>query len=306
LKSILVFIFAAVTAVIAQTGSSQATQSKPAADTGKPRMTVDVRPAPPTPLPSQELVTQFLRRWVGQDESLKYKVLGISPSEIPGVAHVVVQVGENQPPTHLYVTPDGEHAIVGEVIPFGANPFAPAKRKLDAQARGHKLGATTPRVTLVEFSDLQCPHCKAAQPIIERLLADTPGAQLIFQPFPLSIHDWASKAALYGECVAQKNPNAFWNYIREVFAQQDQITGANAPEKLQAIASRSNVSADAMKACLANPETARRVQQSIDLGMQLGVSGTPTLFINGRKVRSVTDFPYEQLRKLVEFEATQK
>jgi protein-disulfide isomerase len=67
-----------------------------------------------------------------------------------------------------------------------------------------------------------------------------------------------------------------------------------------------NLTPAQLETCLARPDIARRVQDSIDLGMALGVSGTPTIFINGRKVRGVAELPYEQLRRLVEFEANQK
>jgi protein-disulfide isomerase len=287
--------------------SNAQTSSATAPQTGnKAHMTVDIKPAPATPLPTKETVNAFLQSWVGYDPNVKYQVLAIEPSEIPGVAHVVAEVGEGQPATHFYVTADGEHAIVGEVIPFGAHPFAPAERKLHAQAHGPARGAQNAQVTIVEFSDLQCPHCKAGQPVIDRLMADTPGAKLIFQPFPLSIHDWASKAAMIGECVADKNPQGFWDYIRQVFEQQDQITAANAPDKLQAIATQEGLTPEQLTTCMANPEISKRVQDSITLGMSLGVKGTPTLFINGRKIRGIAEFPYESLRKLVEFEANQK
>ena len=58
--------------------------------------------------------------------------------------------------------------------------------------------------------------------------------------------------------------------------------------------------------CSASQPIARRIQDSIDLGMSLGVSGTPTVFINGRKFTSIAGIPYEQLKKIVEFDASQK
>lgn len=272
----------------------------------KPHMTVDVKPAA-TQLPSQPEVESFLRHMFGQDPTVQYKVLGIANSEVPGVPKVTVQVGgPQQPPVDLYIMPDREHAIAGQVLPFGANPFGPAKRKLEAQAKGQRLGPTEPRVTVVEFSDLQCPHCKRAQPVIDKLVADTPGARLIFQPFPLSIHDWASKAALMGECVAEQKPAAFWTYVNSVYAAQDQITGANAAQKLQELAVGAGVDGPQASTCASSQVTARKIQDSIDLGMSLGVTGTPTVFVNGRKVNGIADIPYDQLRKLVEFEAAQK
>jgi protein-disulfide isomerase len=243
----------------------------------------------------------------GYDPNAQYQVLGISNSEVPGVAKITVQVGGPQaPPVDLYIMPDHEHAIAGQVLPYGADPFTPAKRKLDAQAKGPQMGVAQPRVTIVEFSDLQCPHCKRAQPVIDKLVADTPGARLIFQPFPLSMHDWASKAASIGECVAEQNPQGFWTYVKSVYDAQDQITPANAPQKLQELAKTAGADPARATTCAASQPVAKKIQDSIDLGLSLGVTGTPTVFINGRKVGGVADMPYEQLRKLTEFEATQK
>jgi protein-disulfide isomerase len=270
-------------------------------------MTVDVQKQANN-LPSEETVMSFLKQTFGYDPNVPLEVLGISQSEMPGVAHVIVRVGgPQQPPAHLYVTQDGQHAILGEVIPFGSRPFEPARKKLEAQAKGQHKGMTAaPRVTIVEFSDLQCPHCKAGQPVIDKLVADTPGAELIFQPFPLTGHDWASKAALMGECVGQQNPQAFWKYVQGVFDAQDQITAATAPQKLQEIAQAAGVNGAQATTCAATQPVARRIQDSIDLGMSLGVSGTPTVFINGRKFTSIAGIPYEQLKKVVEFDASQK
>jgi protein-disulfide isomerase len=109
-----------------------------------------------------------------------------------------------------------------------------------------------------------------------------------------------------GECVAQQNPQAFWKYIQGVFDAQDQITAATAPQKLQEIAQNSGVNGAQALTCAATQPIARRIQDSIDVGMSLGVAGTPTVFINGRKFTSIASLPYEQLKKVVEFDAMQK
>jgi protein-disulfide isomerase len=302
LRKLFLLLISFATIASAQTTKAAA----PSTPQNKPHMTVDVKPSA-TQLPSQQEVESFLRHMFGQDPGTQYKVLGIGSSEVPGIAKVTVQVGgPQQPPVDLYIMPDREHAIAGQVLPFGADPFAPARHKLDTQAKGPLLGSAQPRVTIVEFSDLQCPHCKRAQPVIDKLLADTPGAQLIFQPFPLNIHEWASKAALMGECVAEQKPAAFWNYVKSVYNAQDQITAVTAPQKLQDLAAAAGVDGARATTCAASPITARKIQDSIDLGMSLGVTGTPTVFMNGRKVNGIADIPYDQLRKLAEFEAAQK
>jgi protein-disulfide isomerase len=287
----------------AQTGAAR---PSPQTGTQGKLQTVDMKPSSAT-LPTKQEAESFLRRMFGYDPNAQYQVLGISNSEVPGVAKITVQVGGPQaPPVDLYIMPDHEHAIAGQVLPYGADPFTPAKRKLDAQAKGPQMGVAQPRVTIVEFSDLQCPHCKRAQPVIDKLVADTPGARLIFQPFPLSMHDWASKAASIGECVAEQNPQGFWTYVKSVYDAQDQITPANAPQKLQELAKTAGADPARATTCAASQPVAKKIQDSIDLGLSLGVTGTPTVFINGRKVGGVADMPYEQLRKLTEFEATQK
>lgn len=292
-------VLSMASAGLAQTAVQPARPAGSGSQSGKGSMTVNVQPA--TPLPSKETVDSFLKRMFGHDPTIQYRVLSITRSEAPGMAHIVVQIGGNV--HHLHVTPDGEYAIAGEVMPFGAKPFAATQRKL-AQAKGPRTGnMTAPRITIVEFSDLQCPHCKNAHPIIQRLLADTPGAQLIFQPFPLSNHDWASKAALMGECVALQRPQSFWTYVNNVFDKQATITAANAAQQLQEIAIASGVDGARAASCATNPATARKVQESIDLGFSVGVGSTPTVFVNGRKVIGINDVPYEQLRKLVEFQA---
>jgi protein-disulfide isomerase len=285
---------------------AQTSTSKPAAPPAKPHMTVEVKPGS-TALPTKQEAESFLRHMFGYEPNAQYQVLGISNSEVPGVAKVTVQIGSPQAqPVDLFIMPDHQHAIVGQVLPYGADPFTPIQRKLDAEAKGPRMGATQPRVTIVEFSDLQCPHCKRAQPVIDKLVADTPGARLIFQPFPLSIHDWASKAALMGECVAEQNPQAFWTYIKSVYDAQDQIIAANAPQKLQDLAKAAGADPSRASTCAASQAVSRKIQESIDLGLSLGVTGTPTVFINGRKVGGIADMPYDQLRKLTEFEAAQK
>jgi protein-disulfide isomerase len=301
-KQFAVSVLLAIVAV-AQTGTSKPAGSPAQA---KPHMTAEVKPSS-VGLPTKQEAESFLRHMFGYDPNTQYQVLGISNSEVPGIARVTVQVGGPQaPPVDLYIMPDHEHAIAGQVLPFGADPFTPIQRRLDAQAKGPRMGAAQPRVTIVEFSDLQCPHCKRAQPVVDKLVADTPGARLIFQPFPLSIHDWALKAASMGECVAEQKPEAFWSYVKSVYDAQDQITAANASQKLQELAKSAGADPQRTSTCAASQAMSRNIQDSVDLGTSLGVTGTPTVFINGRKVGGIADMPYDQLRKLTEFEATQK
>lgn len=262
---------------------------------------------PSASLPSEETVNAFMKQMFGYDAAITWKILEIKPSQAAGLAEVSVSVGNAQGKqnTTLYVTPDGEHAVIGEIIPFGAHPYAMANEKLRNESFGPARGAANAPVLLVEFSDLQCPHCKASQPLIDQLVAEEPNVKLVFQNFPLPSHDWAAKAAAYGDCIARSSHDTFWKFIQGTYDAQGEITASNADEKLKGIAEKVGAKSAEIAACADQPETIGRVQRSTALGRSVGVTSTPTVFLNGRKINSIAALPPDMLKKLVQFAATQ-
>jgi protein-disulfide isomerase len=265
---------------------------------------------PPVPtfstrMPSEETVNAFMKQMFGYDPTVSWKIVGIRPSQAQGLTDVLVLLSnaQGQQSSRLYVTADGKHAVIGEIIPFGEHPFAATHEALNKGIDGPSRGPADAPVTLVEFSDLQCPHCKDAQPTIDKLMAEEKNVRLVFQNFPLPSHDWAAKAAYYGDCIGRTSPDAFWKYVASVYGAQTDITAANADEKLTALAEQSGVKGADTAACAAKPDTAGRVQHSVALGAALEVTGTPTLFINGRKIANLGGLPYEVLKGLTEFAA---
>jgi len=266
------------------------------------RPKLEIRPN----LPSEETVNSFLHETFGYNPGLSWRVADIRPSEMQGLAEVVVVVSnsQGQQAMKFYVTPDGKHAFSGEIMPFGAHPFAEARMELEKGINGPARGPASAPVTLVEFSDLQCPHCKEAQPVLDKLLTDEPNARLVFQNFPLTqIHDWADKSAAYADCVARSSNDAFWKFIHDVYEGQSTITAATADEKLTALADQAGVKGSDIAVCAAKPETAARVERSVALAKEVKVTGTPTVFINGRRIDNLTGVPYDTVKQLVEFAA---
>jgi len=253
-------------------------------------------------LPSEQEVEDALKRTFGYDPAISWQVYDIRKSEIPGLAEILVSINKNAP-NHIYYLQSAQSAIIGNLIPFGPNPFAPVRAKLQA-ADGPSRGPNTPVINIVEFSDLECPHCKLAQPVLEKLAADFPQVRYTFQQFPLpaTLHPWAMKAAEYADCAAQTNKDAFWKYIDSIFENQGGIALATADDKLKELATGAGLDAEKIAACAATPATEARVKKSMDLGHSLEVNETPLVFINGRRVSSVANIPYEQLKALVQFE----
>lgn len=255
-------------------------------------------------LPSEDTVNAFMQQMFGYDSNITWKITSIKPSEADGLAEVDLLLAnpQGQQAATIYVTLDGKHALLGEIIPFGAHPFAPAAQKLK-EGNGISRGPSNAPVIVVEFSDLQCPHCKEAQPTVDKLLNDEPGVKFVFQQFPLPSHEWAAKAAAYADCIGRANNGAFWKFVNGTYAAQSEITPANADEKLTSIAGSAGVKGSDIAACAAKPETKTRLDQSVELGKAVGVNGTPTLFINGRKIANVSGTPYEILKGMVDYGA---
>jgi protein-disulfide isomerase len=292
------FLLLASSLGAAQSTPAEPVPAKPAAKLGT-HATAD--------LPSEATVDSFLHQQFGYQADLTWKISGIRPSPVAGLAEVTVVLAspQGQQLSKFYVSPDGEHALVGEIIPFGARPFDPAKQKLQKGITGPERGPKDAAVTIVEFGDLQCPACKAAQPAIEALVAAEPNARFVFQNFPLEMHNWAVKGAAYADCVGRASNDAFWKFVAKAYETQSDITAENADEKLTALADGAGVKGTDIAACAVKPETKAHVDASLALGKSVDVTGTPTLYINGRKVGSIDPRMSDIYKSLVEFAAKQ-
>jgi protein-disulfide isomerase len=264
-----------------------------------------------TVLPSEDTVNSFLFQMFGYDGTNTWKVGEIRPSEVPGLAEVAVVITNAQGSNvnRLLVSSDGKHVITGDILPFGAKPFDDARAKLEVGVNGPAKGPEKAVVEIVEFSDMQCPHCAKAAATIDQLLALEPEAHFVFQNFPLPMHNWAEKAASYVDCIGRASAGqpaneTVWKFIQKTFEDQANITVANADEKLKAIATASGANADEIATCAAKPDTKARIEASVALGKSVGVSATPTLFINGRSLPA--GVPVDLLKKIADFMANQK
>jgi|SRR5579863_2014144 len=256
-------------------------------------------------LPSEATVDSFMQQTFGYESQMSWKISSIKPAGVPGLAQVDVILAspQGQQVSRFYVTADGEHAVVGDIIPFGAKPFEPAKKTLEKGITGPSRGPKDAAVTIVEFGDLQCPACKAAQPAIEGLIAAEPKARFVFQNFPLEMHNWAAKGAAYADCVARASNDAFWKFIAKTYETQSDITAENADEKLTALATDAGLKGADIAACASTPVAKAHVDASLALGKAVNVTGTPTLFINGRSIGNVSQVPASALKGLVDFAA---
>ena len=309
----------------AQTGTgtpASTTQSAPATTSQTPLQlqnmgeTPKTDPFPPVnpkyftaDSPSVDTVNAFLKSLWGYDANRIWRVEAIQKTIAPGMSKVVVFVTDKTPgakvqPTAFIVTPDGKHAIAGDaVIPFGATPFADLRKMLQDRADGATRGATGKELMLVEFADLQCPHCKEAQGTIDQLSKDFPNAHIVFQSFPLvDSHPYAFKAAAYGYCVQKQKNDAFFVYSAAVFDAQGALTPETGDETLKNAVTKAALDPAAVGACAATPATTAQVNASIKLAQDAGVEQTPMLAVNGHLL-PLSGVPYETLKKVIAYQA---
>src|SRR5438067_960046 len=139
-----------------------AAQQKPAAKSTKPaaKPATELGTHASANLPSEDDVNGFLHETFGYDPQLTWKITSIEPSKAQGLAEVNVQISgpQGQGAQKFFVSADGKHAVVGDIIPFGKHPFEEARHQLENKVTGPARGPADAPVTIVEFSDLQCPH----------------------------------------------------------------------------------------------------------------------------------------------------
>lgn len=263
-------------------------------------------------LPTEATVNEFLQHTFGYDPNLKWSITQIKPAADPALAEVdiVMNTPEGQQAVKLFVTPDHRYAISGDFLPFGADPYASMRNLLKEKATGPWRGAANPAITIVEFGDLQCPACKRAQPTINKLMNEVPDARLVFQQFPIpQLHKWAETASKYALCVDKQSRPAFWKFVDTVYQNQDAMQPLSVEQvepKLKQYAADSGVNADKVQQCTNDPAIAAEIFKSQELGREVDVTGTPTLFLNGRKIGNVGGIPYETLKAITDFQAQNK
>ncbi len=181
--------------------------------------------------------------------------------------------------------PSPEEAAAAIVANFAQMP----KREIELSPGDFSLGPEDAAVTVVEFSDFECPFCRNGAAAIQEVLAKHPkDVRLVFKNFPIDtacheelqqqLHPFACKAALFARCAGRENPDQFWRA-------HDLLFGASelSDEELRRIHSELSLSGAEMDRCMGSDEPLRKVKEDIALARGLGVTGTPTFFVNGRR-----------------------
>lgn len=156
-------------------------------------------------------------------------------------------------------------------------------------------GPANAKVTIIEFSDFQCPFCARAQPTLEQIF-QTYGSKvrLVYRDFPLSFHQNAQKAAEAAECADEQGK--FWEYHDILFANQNALD----TESLKKYAAELKLDSQKFNSCLDSGKYGQEVKKDFSDGQSAGVQGTPAFFINGRLVSGAQ--PFENFKAIIDEE----
>lgn len=231
----------------------------------------------------------YLRHVELYRSAVTFKIDDPKPSKyLPGFSEVTAHVSfEGGTKDELYyISKDGQTIVSGDVYNVNQTPFQENLDKLTT-AGAPSFGAANAPITIFEFGDLQCPDCKMEAPVLRNNLIQTfPGkVRVYFKDFPLeSLHPWARAAAITGRCVYRQGEQAFWNFYDWIYDTQDQIDPGNLQSKVLAWAGQKGLDSIQLGRCIDSKATESEVNRSIAEGRSLGIRGTPTLFIDGRRI----------------------
>lgn len=188
--------------------------------------------------------------------------------------------------------------VAGDVANAGAGAGATVKQPFPAEAR--VKGSPTAPVTIIEYSDLQCPNCGAfalsVMPRIEQEYVATGKVRIETREFAF-LGKESTRAALASECAGEQGQ--FYEYRQAIYRnQRGENRGQFSDANLRMFADRSGLDGEALGACMTDGTYDDRIKADFQSGKMMGVDGTPTFFINGYKV--VGALPYEEFKAILD------
>ncbi|MBU0707739.1 DsbA family protein [Patescibacteria group bacterium] len=200
---------------------------------------------------------------------------------------------------------NNESEVAGAAVQANVNtntnaaPAAPTKVDFNVTDNDYIRGNPDAKITLVEYSDYQCPYCSSFHKTGKQLIENYPDdVRWVYRHFPLdSLHPEARSAAIAAECIAeQKGDEGFWEYTDALYENQSDI-GTRADELFEELAQEVGANLATFKDCFSSEKTADAVDEDYQSGLESGVRGTPGNYLNGVSLGGAV--PYGQLESAV-------
>jgi protein-disulfide isomerase len=207
---------------------------------------------------------------------------------------VTIKGGENKSSDFKFLISKDRNTMLRMVkFDLTKDPFAEVMSKIDIAGRPTR-GARSAKVVVVNFDDFECPFCSRMHQTLFSELFKEYGDRVtfVYKDYPLvEIHPWATHAAVNANCLATQNSDAYWDFADYIHANQREVSNEKTPEARNAALDRltllqgqkHNLDTVKLQSCVKAQDDSA-VKASMKQGDEIGVSATPTMFINGEKI----------------------
>jgi len=251
---------------------------------------------------ASEAAEQFIRVLFDVPAVMRVEIKNLKSGGPPGFLRGKLEIGSagRVQSFTVHLSTDGRWLILDRLYDMTKDPFAEASERIelnDVPSRGNPASP----VTVVEYSDFQCPFCSVAyRSIYQRLIADYGDRiRFVYKNYPLTeIHPWAQPAAIAAACAYRQGNEPFWKLHDYLFERQKEISPANLSEMVLNFAREQKWDVERLRRCTEKRETEAAVNAERAEGDGVGVSGTPAFLVNGRLISGVGD--YARFKRLID------
>ncbi len=251
---------------------------------------------------SEQLI-KYYRKKQNLAPTQKIAVTGVKDSSIKGAKEGTLEIGEGAGAQKVgfIASPDLKYVVFGAAEDVTVDPSKAIMDKISLKGEPHK-GPDNAKVTIVEYSDFQCPFCSKGYQTVEKQVLANYGDKVKFyyKNYPLPFHPWAKKGAVAAACAKEQKADAFWKIYSYWFENQGQVTPDNVKDKATEVLKDTGIDMAKWTDCFDNQKTAGKVDAEMQEGSSVGVRGTPGFIINGRLISGAQ--PYENFKNVIDDE----
>ncbi len=275
----------------------------------QPEAPATATPEATAPLANANQLESFFRNKANVPRQVPITVSPVRPSTaFAGLKEGALEIG--QPPKRqtvpFVITADGHWAMFGTPQDVTVDLAKEARDQAKSTATKINLegqpfrGPADAKVTIVEYSDFQCPYCSRGYDTVENeVLKRYEGkVKFYYKHYPLPFHPWAEPAAVAAECAKRQSADAFWAAYRGFFEHQGDINPENLKAKSQELLKGTKIDMAKWNKCFDDRESLPEVKAQAAEASSIGVSGTPAFFINGESLSGAQ--PFESFQQIIE------
>jgi protein-disulfide isomerase len=191
--------------------------------------------------------------------------------------------------------------VFGDIEDVTIDPAAEVMQKVSLTGAPSR-GPADAKVTMVVYSDFQCPYCaRAYQTITKRVLTDySDKVRVVHKQFPMAFNKWAEMGAVAALCVHQQSNDAYWKVYDHLYANQREISLANLKGQVLGATQNASIDADRFNKCFDEGATLSQVKADAAEGIQVGVGSMPAFLINGRQLKGLQQF--QSIKEIIDDE----